>query len=310
VRRTGPIENMAVLDLTSVRDPDDLEGITSIANVAVVLVPESLAGALTRIPTRNVASIVPIPDGAEVRLHTGAVVLGGDALADPAGEDVVLIVTGTLALSSPVQAVSFRKVIVTGMVLAPHGSEGALGAGLTRVTGSVQYYRHVEGQRFRTMSGQTELSGESLANRAGDPADLLFLIGQTTITSPIEEVGYQHVVAAGQLLAPRESEGVLAPVLTHEGQLVWYDGRPRFFSGRDTFARGFFELLDEPLALVLVGSFTIAGDVPPTLLREKISAITLVGKLVAPEPLLPVLQLLTTQKHGTITTEQGDGDDR
>jgi hypothetical protein len=60
---------------------------------------------------------------------------------------------------------------------------------------------------------------------------------------------------------------------------------------------------------VLVGSFTIEDDVPPTLLREKISAITLVGKLVAPQ-LLPVLQLLTTQKHGTITTEQDDGDDR
>jgi hypothetical protein len=308
--RSGPIENVAVLDLTSVRDPEDLGGITSISNVALVLVPESLAGALTRIPTRNVASIVPIPDGAEVRLHTGAVVLGGDALADPSAEDVVLVVTGTLALSSPVHAVTFRKVIVTGMVLAPYGSETALGAGLTRITGSVQYYRHVEGQRFRTMSGQTELSGESLANTGGDPSDLLFLIGQTTITSPIAEVGYQHVIAAGQLFAPRESEAVLAPVLTNEGQLIWYDGRPRFFTGKDTFGRGFFELLDEPLALMLVGRFTLEDDIPPTLLREKISTITLVGKLIAPKELLPVLQLLTTQKHGTITTERDDGDDR
>jgi hypothetical protein len=191
----GQIENVAVLDLTSVRDPDDLAGITSIANVAVVLVPESLAGALTRIPTRNVASIVPIPDGAEVRLHTGAVVLGGDALADPAGEDVVLIVTGTLALSSPVQSGHL-----------PQGHRHRHGARPLRQRGRARCRADAghrlgavlparRGQRFRTMSGQTELSGESLANTGGDPADLLFLIGQTTITSPIEEVGYQHVVA-------------------------------------------------------------------------------------------------------------------
>jgi hypothetical protein len=305
---TGAIENVAVLDLTSLRDPEDLAAISSISNVAVVLIPESLAGRLTRIPTRNVASVVPIPDGAEVRLHTGAVVLGGEALADPGAEDVVLIVTGTLALSSPVHEVRFRRVIVTGMVLAPYGSEAALGAGLSRVTGSVQYYRHVEGQRFRTLSGQTELGGGSLANPGGDPADILFLIGQTIISSPITEVGYQHVVAAGQLIVPRESEAVLAPVLTSEGQLVWYDGRPRFFSGTDTFGRGFFELLDEPMALALLGRFTFEDDIPPTLLREKVSSITLVGELVAPKQLLPVLQLLTTQKHGTITTEQDDGE--
>jgi hypothetical protein len=307
--QTGEIANMAVLDLTSLRDPQDLDAITSISNVAMVLVPESLAGRLTRIPIRNVASVVPVPDGAEVRLLTGAVVLGGEALADPGGEDVVLIVTGTLALSSPVREIRFRQVIVTGMVLAPYGSEAALGAGLSRVTGSVQYYRHEEGQRFRTLTGQTELSGESLTNRGGSPADILFLIGQTTITSPVDEVGYQHVVSAGQLIAPSESQQSLAPVLTSEGQLVWYDGRPRFFSGKETFARAFFELIDEPMALVLVGRFTLEDDIPPTLLREKISSITLVGKLIAPRSLVSVLQWLTTHKHGVITTEQDDGDD-
>lgn len=308
--RTGGMEDVAVLDLTSMRSAEELEGISRIANVALVLVPESLAGALARIPTRNVASVVPVPDGAQVKVHTGAVVLGGEALANPGGDNVVLVVTGTLALSSPVEEVTYRQIIVTGMVLAPHGSEGALAAGLSRVTGSVHYYQHVEGQRFRTLSGQTRISGEALANANGHPSDILFLIGQTIVTSPVKEVGYQHVVAAGQLLAPRESEVALASVLTIEGQLVWYGGQPRFFVGTERFGRGFFELLDEPLAMVLVGRFTIEDDVPPTLLRERISDIALVGKLIASEDVMPVLQLLVTEKHGTITTEQDDGEHR
>jgi hypothetical protein len=305
----GAIENVAMLDLTSMRTVEDLEGIASIANVALVLVPESLAGALARIPMKNVASLVPVPDGAEVKVHTGAVVLGGEALANPGGDNVVLVVTGTLALSSPVEKVTYRQVIVTGMVLAPYGSEGALGAGLTRVTGSVQYYRHVDGQRFRTMSGQTKLSGGALANPKGDPSDILFLIGQTVITSPVDEVGFQHVIAAGQLMAPKESELTLSSVLTCEGQLIWYEGRPRLFLGAERFGRGFFELLDGPLALLLIGRFEIDDDVPPELLREKVSEITLIGKLRTSAPLIPMLQFLVTEKQGTITTELDDGDE-
>lgn len=305
---SGVIEDVALLDLTGMRTVEEVQGIARIHNVALVLVPQSLAGALVAVPTSNVASIVPVPDGAEVRVHTGAVVLGGDALADPGGDDVVLVVTGTLAVSSPVREVGYRQIIVTGMVLAPHGSEAALASGLTRVTGSVQYYRHVEGQRFQTLSGVQSLAGDVLANPNGDPADILFLIGQTTITSPVREVGYQQVLAAGQLLAPRDSQVALAGVLTMEGQLVWYGGRPRFFTGTDRFTRDFFELQDERLDLALIGRFSIADDVPPTLLREKVGEITLLGTIVAPEPLLGVLQVLVTEKHGAITTEQGDGD--
>jgi hypothetical protein len=305
--RTGAIKNVAILDLTSMRSPDDLAEISSIEKVALVLVPGSLAGALARIPTSSVASIVPVPDGAEVKVHTGSVVMGGEALANPGGDNVVLVVTGTLALSSPVEEVAYRQVIVTGMVLAPYGSETALGAGLSRLTGSVQYYRHAEGQRFRTFSGQTQISGETLANAGGNPADVLFIAGQTVVTGPVKEVGYQQIVAAGQLVAPRESEAVLSSVLTAEGQLVWYSGQPRFFIGNEHFSRDLFELLDEPLSMVLMGRFTIDEDVPAALLRDKVRDITLVGKIIAPKGLVGVLQLLTTEKHGTITVGPDEG---
>jgi hypothetical protein len=46
--------------------------------------------------------------------------------------------------------------------------------------------------------------------------------------------------------------------------------------------------------------------VPPDLLRAKIQDITLVGKLVAPRRLVGVLQLLTTEKIGTITAAEDD----
>lgn len=308
---TGVIENTAMLDLTSLRAPEDLAGIARIENVALVLVPESLAGTLTRVPTRNVASIMPVPDGARVRTLTGAVVLGGDALADPENENDVLVVTGTLALSSPVEKVTYRQLVVTGMVVAPYGSEGPLGAGLTRLTGSVQYYQHVEGQRFRTWSGQTQLSGQTLANEQGNPADVLFVTGQTVVTGPVEHVGFQQIVAAGQMLAPRESESVIGPRLTIDGQVVWYGGNPRFFLGEQHFGRGFFELLDEPMAMALIGRISIDDDVPPALLKEKVADILLVGSIEAPKEVVPVLQFLVTQKHGRIQASgQDDGDPR
>ena len=306
--RTATMRDMAVLDLTGMSSPDELASVSLIENISLVLVPESLSGELAKIPMRGVASVVPVPDGADVRVHTGAAVFGGEALADPGGDNVVLVVTGTLALTSPVEHVGYRQVIVTGMVLAPAGSEGALAAGLTKVTGSVQYYEHVEGQRFRNLSGQTKISGEALANRGGNPSDVLFLTGQTMITGPAPEVGFQTIVAAGQLIAPRDSEVALMSALTMQGQLVWYDGDPRFFSGSESFGRAFFELLDDPLSLVLLGSFTIEDDVPPELLREKVSGITLVGKLIASKEVVPVLQLLVTEKQGTITTEQDAGE--
>jgi hypothetical protein len=95
-----------------------------------------------------------------------------------------------------------------------------------------------------------------------------------------------------------------------KGQLAWYTGQPRVFVGKDRFARGFFELLDQPLTLLLVGEFGIDPDVPAELLRDKVEAITLVGTLVAPRQLVGVLQLLTTEKVGEIAVAEDDDEPR
>jgi hypothetical protein len=309
-RPAGAIEDVALLDLTSMTSAEDLAGITRFRDVAMVLVPEPLMGAVVGIPMEDVAMVVPVPAGVEVRVHTGALVMGGEALAGPEVENASLIVTGTLILTSPVTRVAYRQVIVMGLVLAPRGSESALGAALTRVTGSVDYYPWSEDVQVKVLTGQLRAGGEELANPAGGPDDILVVAGQLIVTGPVAEVGYRQVVVAGQLLAPEEARPLLGPVAVVKGQVVWYSGRPRFFVGRERFGRSFFELLDRPLAMGLVGHFEIDPDVPPELLREKVEAITLLGKLVAPSRLLGVLQLLTTEKVGTIAVAGDDSEPR
>jgi hypothetical protein len=309
-RLAGEINDVALLDLTSLRSAEELAGITRISDVAIVLVPESLMAAAVGIPMDDVAMVVPVPDGVEVRVHTGALVMGGEALAGPGVEQATLLVTGTLVLTSPVQKVAYRQVIVMGLVLAPYGSESALGTGLTRVTGSVDYYPYAEGQEIRVSTGQIRADGELFANPAGGPDDVLVVAGQLIVTGPVAKVGYRRVVVAGQMLAPRDSQRVLGPVTAVKGQLVWYSGQPRFFVGKERFGRSFFELLDRPLTLALVGSFEIDPDVPPELLRDKVTEIVLIGKLIAPRELVGVLQLLTTEKLGVITVAGDDDEQR
>jgi hypothetical protein len=309
-RLAGVIEDVEMLDLTPMTSAEDLAGITRIRDVAMVLAPEPLMPAVVGIPMDGVAMVVSVPDGVEVRKHTGSLVTGGEALAGPGAENSALVVMGTLILTSPVPRVTYRQVIVMGLVLAPHGSESALGAGLTRVMGSVDYYPYVEGQEVKVSTGKIRAGGEELANPAGGPDDVLVVAGQLIVTGPVAKVGYRRIVVAGQMLAPRDSQPVLGPATLVKGQLAWYTGEPRVFVGTDRFARGFFELLDEPLALLLVGSFEIDPDVPAALLREKVEAITLVGKLVAPRQLVGVLQLLTTEKVGEIAVAEDDPEPR
>ena len=107
--------------------------------------------------------------------------------------------------------------------------------------------------------------------------------------------------------APGPQEGLLDQVA---GQLAWYSGQPRFFLGKERLGRSFFELVDRPLALALVGSFEIDPDVTPELLRDKVSEIVLVGKVTAPRALVGAVQFLTTEKVGKITVAEDDPEPR
>ena len=302
----GVIEGVSILDLTTYT-AEALARIRRISGVALVLVPESLAGQLGAIPMSGVASVVPVPDGARARIHTGVMTMDGGAFAGPGTEKDVLVMTGVLVITSPVERVAFARAVTTGVILAPRGSEAALAAGLSHVTGVVSYYDYAEGQKVRVFQGQTRLRGETLANAGGQASDIAIVAGQLVLTSPVATLGYQQVVVAGQLAAPEESMDSLEPALHVVGQVVWYSGTARAFAGQERFDRGFFELLDEPITLVLSGAFDIGPDVPPELVREKVRAIALSGALRAPRAVVPVLQLLATQKQGVIKALDEEG---
>ncbi len=214
----GSIKDVGVLDLTHVTSAVQLDLPTDISDVGVVLVRDSVAGRLGAVPMRGVGAVVAVPDTAEVVRQAGAIRLAGEALGAPGHEDEVLVLAGVLVITTPVERVAYRSVIVVGVLVAPEGSEPALST--ISVTGAVSYYR------------------------------------------------------AGAVL--------------------------RVVLGQETYGREFFGYLEEPVSLVVVGDLTIEPDVPIDLLREKVRGITLIGTIIAPTRLVPLVQVLTVDKLGDI----------
>lgn len=301
----GVIRDQALVDFSHLKSADDLAGISRIEDVAIVLLPESLAAAYARIPSSDVASTVYVPDGANVRVHTGSLMAGGDGLGSP---DDVLVVVGMLLITSPVTGALPRRISVLGLVLAPRGSEAALGGVLGGSTGSVLYYATAEGQDFKVHSGQVKLSGASLANTAGQSSDILVVTGQLVITSPVTSVGYSQIIVAGQLVAPEASRETLEPRMQTIGQSVWYRAdQPRIFVEDTSLGKDFFRLLDHPVSLVVLADLSIAPGVTEAVVREKVTDIVLFADITAPADLVPVLQVLAEDAYGTIRASDGQG---
>ena len=296
---TGEIKSVGLLNLTGMKSPEDLDRITAISSVGLVLVPQSLAPKLATIPTASTGGTIIVPDGQRLNVLTGQTTMTGEALAGPAGEDAALVVVGQLVVTSPVEKVGYQQLIVAGQVIAPRGSEGALGARIGQLLGQTLYYPYTEGARVEQIAGQP-LGGGVLANVAGQETDILLSVGDLVITSPVPKLGYGRLVVVGNLVAPKDSESVLAPYVWTTGRAIYYSGQPRFFAGEDRFSRDFFDLLDGPVTLVLTGKFTVEPDVPRDLLRQKVTQIVLTGELAAPKDLVPVLQVLAADKVGKI----------
>lgn len=298
--RGGVIRDVAVLDLTASRRPEELRHITRVEHVAVVLVRESAASALTGIDMHGVANVVVVPGDGHVRVHTGTFVTSGEGLAEVGAEQDMLVVTGTLLITTPVARVGYRGLVVTGSVVAPEGSETALANGLTRLTGTIIYFPYRQGQRIETRSGNVEMRGRALANQGGSSDDLLLVTGLLTVTGEVPTVGYERVVVAGVLAAPRASQDELEPIVVATSTF-WYTWTPKLLNGSQTLSRGFFELLDEPASLLLNGSFEIDDDVPLELAKEKVAEVALNGSLRAPKGLVGLFQVRTIALNGTIS---------
>jgi hypothetical protein len=301
----GVLSGNGVVDFSHLRSPEDLSSVSRIENVGAVIVPESLAAAYAAIPSSKVGATVFVPDGVNVRVHTGPLVVGGDGLGS--AEDM-LVVVGMLIITSPVTGVVPKRVAVVGSVLAPRGSEQALGPALAGGVGSVNYYRYTEGQDFRLVTGQVKLSGVTLANPAGQPDDVLVVAGQVVLSGPVTTVGYAQVIIVGQFIAPKAGRDMLEPRMQVAGQVAWYQGDdPRMFFDETRLGPDFFRLLDHPVSLLVFDDLTIAPDVTESMVREKITDILLFADVTAPAGLVGQLQVLVTDAYGTIRAADGPG---
>ena len=305
-RQPVVLRDQSVVDLSHLTSPEQLDAIGRIEDAGLVIVPEALAAAYLTIPVSDVGSTVYVPDGAHVRTHTGMIEAPGDGIG---AEDDILVITGALLITSPVTGPLPREIHVTGFVLAPRGSETALGPALAGGTGSVRYYRYAEGQDIKALSGEVKLSAATLENRAGQPDDILVAAGEIVITGQVSDIGYGLAVAAGEIAAPEASRDVIEPRIQAAGQVSWYPGdSPRVFHSNTSLGAGFFRQLDGPVAVVSFGKLTILPDVTESLLREKVRGFTLFGPATAPAELVGVIQFLATDAFGPIETSDGQGD--
>jgi hypothetical protein len=273
--------------------------------VAVVVVPQSLAGAYAAISVSDVAGTIYVPDGANVRLHSGAMVAGGDGLG---AADDVLVVIGMLVITSPVTGPVPQRIYVIGSVLAPRGSEALLGPAMAGGSGSVSYYprRGDENVDVKVLSGQVRLSGAVLANPSGQESDILIAAGQVAVTGEVGTLGYRLVVVAGQFAAPAAGRDALEPFVQVQGQAGWYQGsNPRVFYQDTTLGPDFFRLLGEPVSLVVFGDLTIAHGVTEDMVREKVTGLVLFGDATAPAGIVAVLQVLAGDMFGEIRASDG-----
>ena len=306
----GDVQNIGVLDLTGIATAEELSRISSITNVGVILVSASLMPKLSSIPIKNAGATVPVPDGRNVRVLTGEITMSGESLSGAAGDDI-LVVVGQLVITGPVRSVGFKQLILVGQLIAPRGSEGPIGAALGHLTGEAVYYPYSQGVEVKVLNGNTNFSTTLLANQGGQESDTLMILGNTVIASPVDRIGYGQVVIVGDFFAPRESEPVLGPYVWSTGKVLYYKAKPRLFLGNERFSNDFFQLLEEPITLVLTGNFVLESDVSRDLVQQKIAEIVLTGNLKAAKQVVPLLQVLATQLTGRISAieDEPESDD-
>lgn len=202
-----------------------------------------------------------------------------------------------------------EQISLVGAVLLSDDFQGSLASIPMNQIGAI--VRVPAGSRVNHISGTMQTGGGLLEQPAADGSDILLVTGELLITSPFRSVAYRQVIVTGQMFIPRESESVLAPHVTQtSGLIVPCDHRnPRMFFGQGRFGKLFFDMMKDPVTLILFGEYVFEADVTPELLREKTAEILLLGMIKAEDKtLVPALQALTTLQQGAILPASGPGD--
>ena len=297
------IENMGMLDLRSAKDIEGLRNVTAIRNVGAIIIPEELAGILAGIPMENVGSVIPIPQGTNVSLQMGQIRLTGEALA--AGpEDTILVLVGQIFVTSQVEKVGYKEIRLTGQLIAPRGSETALGAKMTQMTGQTMYYPWTgPSQDLRVLLGDESISREFL--ELLEHPTVLVAVGDITfkedITPDLLKTKVPAMMSVGDVWAPKPLLPLVQALAVEKvGSITGYPPGARFYKGKDTLNKEYFEYLPEPIAMAISGKVTLTEDVTVELIRSKVREIVLRGRLVAPKALLPLLRALMSEKTGKL----------
>jgi len=134
----GEIREMGILNLLAAKTADDLQGIRSISEIGVILIPEHLAVDLMRVPMHEVGTIAAIPVSDAIHLQVGQFTLPGEALAagDP---EKILVMVGQLFITSAITSIGWKGIHATGQIIATRGSESALMAKLIHIQGQIIY---------------------------------------------------------------------------------------------------------------------------------------------------------------------------
>lgn len=196
---------------------------------------------------------------------------------------------------------NIKKIHDVGLVLVPEHLAGFLGGLNISDVGAVVPVP-TDG-KVNCMTGQVRLSADMLA--AGDPETILVVAGQAFITGDCSTVGYREIRVVGQMFAPRSCEAAISAKMTQlTGQNFFLPSNAKLFQGDESIGKDYLELLDDKVALVVMGSLTIDSGVTRELLKEKVAEIVLMGNLHGPADLVPLLQVLTTEKMGTISATE------
>ncbi len=137
----GAITHLGLLDLRHLRSIEEMANVTRISHVGTILVSDQLEGSINRIPMNHVGSILTVPADMQVKLLTGDLKLGGEFLANANGDpDETLLVVGTLMITSQVQAIGFKSLMLTGELFAPKGCESIVTSAISKLIGELHFY--------------------------------------------------------------------------------------------------------------------------------------------------------------------------
>jgi hypothetical protein len=205
VKVTGTtIENLGILDLIN-KKPEDLAAVTWIQNVGVILAPEALSGALMKIPQKNVGLIVTIPPtSGKIKRLTGQLTVDGEVFANRSGSpEDLLIIAGQIIITSEIEVIGFKEVIVAGQIVAPKKTERALVGAVSQLSGQIVYYT---GQTPRLFVGNDTFSKAFFDHIDGNMS--MVLIGNFEFGSDVDTATLKQkvteLVVIGELKAPKE----------------------------------------------------------------------------------------------------------